>query len=145
MTKPILIATDLTLTSEQATLRGVSLARELGADAILVHAWESPAFVLLDVVVASSPEKLAAHTGQLRHRLDEIAAVHCATGKELSTRLLEGAPAEAIAAFAREIDARMVVIGTSKHSTLGRILGSRADTILQAVECPVLVVRAANA
>jgi nucleotide-binding universal stress UspA family protein len=44
--------------------------------------------------------------------------------------------------FAVEINAKLLVIGATGHSALyERLIGSRADRIVQLAPCPVLVVK----
>ena len=46
------------------------------------------------------------------------------------------------AGFARELEADLLVIGATGHSALyERMIGSRADRIIQLAPCPVLVVK----
>ncbi len=140
--KPIVIATDLTHTSENAIRHGMNLARDLGADVVLVYAWEPPAIAVMDATVALPPDQLATHVGALQRRLDEVAERFRPEHARLSTRLIEGPPAEAIANFVQQSDARMVVVGTSAPRLLTRLLGSTAESIVRSAPCPVLVVRA---
>ncbi len=139
--KPIVIASDLTPTTENALRHGMTLARDLNTDVILVHAWEPPALAVMDATVALPPDELAVHVGMLQRRLDEIAARVRPEHAKLSTRLIEGRPAEAIAKFVQETDARMVVVGTSAPRLLTRLLGSTAEAVVRTAPCPVLVVR----
>ena len=143
--KPIVIATDLTHTTESAIRHGMTLARGLGADVVLVHAWEPPAIAVMDATLALPPDQLAVHVGALQRRLDETAERFRPEHSRLSTRLIEGPPAAAIANFVQEVDAQMVVVGTSAPRFLTRLLGSTAESVVRSAPCPVLVVRAAIA
>lgn len=59
-------------------------------------------------------------------------------------QLREGSPYQTIAAFAREIDAGCLVLGSYGKSGLRRLmLGSVAERVLALAPCPVLVVKAA--
>jgi len=50
-------------------------------------------------------------------------------------------PAQAIAEFAREVDAELIVVGTSGASRLVRMLvGSVTRRLLELAPCPVLAV-----
>jgi nucleotide-binding universal stress UspA family protein len=142
--KPIVIATDLTSTSENATRLGVTLARDLGVDVILAHAWEPTALVFFDAALAVTPETLATKLRQAQQRLDEIAARYTIEHQKISTRLVEGTPAEAIDALAREVDARLVVVGTQLPRLVTRLLGSVSTSMLHTLQHPVLVVHAQN-
>ncbi len=139
--KPIVIATDLTHTSENAVRHGMTLARDLGADVVLVHAWEPPAIAVMDATLALPPDQLAVRVGEFQRRLDEVAERFRPEAARLSTRLIEGPAAEAIAKFVQESGARMVVVGTSAPRFLTRLLGSTAEAVVRASPVPVLVVR----
>ena len=61
---------------------------------------------------------------------------------KLQTHVLAGHPVRDIVELAAEIKAELLVIGASGHSaTYERLIGSRADRIIQLAPCPVLVVR----
>jgi nucleotide-binding universal stress UspA family protein len=138
---PIVIATDLTQTSESAVRHGMTLARDLGADAVLVYAWEPPAIAVMDATLALPPEELALRVGEFQRRLDELAERVRPEHKRLSTRLIEGPAAEAITKFVQESGARLVVVGTSTPRFLARLLGSTAEAVVRTSPVPVLVVR----
>ncbi len=139
--KPIVIATDLTQTSENAVRHGMTLARDLGADVVLVHAWEPPAIAVLDATLALPPDQLAVRVSALQRRLDEVAERFRPENARLSTRLIEGPAPEAIAKFVQDSGARLVVVGTSAPRLLTRLLGSTAEAVVRAAPVPVLVVR----
>ena len=58
------------------------------------------------------------------------------------TRLATGDPAEAICAYAEEIGARLITVGTRGHGTVASLLlGSVSQAVMRHAPCPVLVVR----
>ena len=58
------------------------------------------------------------------------------------TRLATGDPVERICAYAREIDARLIAVGTRGHGTVASlILGSVSNGVIRNASRPVLVVR----
>jgi nucleotide-binding universal stress UspA family protein len=60
----------------------------------------------------------------------------------LLTHILTGHPVRDIVKLAAEIEADLLVIGATGHSALyERMIGSRADRIVQLAQCPVLVVK----
>lgn len=139
--KPIVIATDLTHTTEAALRHGMTLARDLQADVLLVHAWEPPAILVMDAVVAMPPDQLAVHLGNLQRRLDEVAERVRPEHQRLATRLIEGPAVDALVNIVRETGARYLVVGTRAPTGLSRLLGSTADALVHKAPCPVLVVR----
>lgn len=61
---------------------------------------------------------------------------------ELHAHVVAGHPVRDILDFATKIRAELLVIGASGHSALyERLIGSRADRIVQLAPCPVLVVK----
>jgi nucleotide-binding universal stress UspA family protein len=65
-----------------------------------------------------------------------------AGGLEPRVHILDGHPVRVIVDLASRIGADLVVIGATGHSALyERLIGSRADRIVQLAPCPVLVVK----
>ncbi len=63
-------------------------------------------------------------------------------GLTLQAHVVAGHPVRDIVDFASKIQAKLLVIGATGHSALyERIIGSRADRIVQLSPCPVLVVK----
>jgi nucleotide-binding universal stress UspA family protein len=63
-------------------------------------------------------------------------------GLELQMHVLAGHPVRTIVELARDIGVDLLVIGATGHSALyERMIGSRADRIVQLAPCPVLVVK----
>ena len=65
-----------------------------------------------------------------------------ASGLDLKVHILSGHPVRMIVDLASKLDADLMVIGATGHSALyERLIGSRADRIVQLAPCPVLVVK----
>jgi nucleotide-binding universal stress UspA family protein len=63
-------------------------------------------------------------------------------GLNLQIHVLAGHPVRTIIDLSRELKADLLVIGATGHSALyERMIGSRADRIIQLAPCPVLVVK----
>jgi nucleotide-binding universal stress UspA family protein len=61
---------------------------------------------------------------------------------ELHTHLVAGHPVRDVVKLAADLGADLLVIGATGHSALyERMIGSRADRIVQLSKCPVLVVK----
>lgn len=61
---------------------------------------------------------------------------------EIKTHVLVGHPVRIVVELAREIPADLLVVGATGHSGVyERLIGSRADRIIQLAACPVLVVK----
>jgi nucleotide-binding universal stress UspA family protein len=60
----------------------------------------------------------------------------------LDTHVVAGHPVRDIVELAKELKVELLVIGATGHSALyERLIGSRADRIVQLAHCPVLVVK----
>jgi nucleotide-binding universal stress UspA family protein len=61
---------------------------------------------------------------------------------KLNPHVLAGHPVRDIIELARELKADLLVIGATGHSALyERMIGSRADRLVQLAPCPVLVIK----
>jgi nucleotide-binding universal stress UspA family protein len=153
MLHTILVPLDGSLLAEAALPSAEALARLTGARIILVRAIDLPD--VLDDLAPPFAEEVAAGwpasdvdfaAGQ-READDYLIAIarHLAqTGRTVETRLAPGPAATAIVEAARDTD--LVVMATHGRSGLSRwALGSVADTVVQTVPAPVLLVRAEQA
>jgi nucleotide-binding universal stress UspA family protein len=60
----------------------------------------------------------------------------------LNTHVVAGHPVRDIVELAKELKVDLLIIGATGHSALyDRLIGSRADRIVQLAHCPVLVVK----
>jgi nucleotide-binding universal stress UspA family protein len=80
------------------------------------------------------------------HRYKQVVKRAKAMAREkdvrLETHVLIGHPLRSIVDLAGELGADLLVIGATGHSALyERMLGSRADRVVQLASCPVLVVK----
>lgn len=138
MFKPqrILHPTDFSVASTTAFDLACSLARDTGADLLVLHVVPPP--VTYDEVVESRREGF-------RDRLrDELHAVRPADPKlGIAHLLLEGEPAAVILDTAVTHKAGLIVLGTHGRTGVGRLLmGSVAEQVLRRATCPVLTVKA---
>jgi nucleotide-binding universal stress UspA family protein len=61
---------------------------------------------------------------------------------DLKTHVVAGHPVRDIVKLAGDLGAALLIIGARGHSTLyERMIGSRADRIIQLAQCPVLVAK----
>jgi nucleotide-binding universal stress UspA family protein len=61
---------------------------------------------------------------------------------KIQTHVLAGHPVRDVVQLAAELKAELLVIGATGHSVIyERMIGSRADRIVQLAPCPVLVVK----
>ena len=130
-------------TRAAATLEtGAWLARELGAEVVLLYVATE-----LDTVA-----QIAASTGvseesaeqqiraEAQRDLEEVVRRHL-DGVSVSLRIERGGVVERITEVAGEVGASLVVIGTHGRTGAARlVLGDTSDAVLRAAHCPVVVV-----
>jgi nucleotide-binding universal stress UspA family protein len=134
--RTILHPTDFSERSQNAFRLASALARDYGAELILVHVASVPTMAYGEGFAATDPE---AQRAELRNRLlqllpdGDVRTAH---------RLEEGQPAPVILRVADEMRADLIVMGTHGRRGLARLLmGSVAEQIARRAKCPVLTVR----
>ncbi len=138
----ILCPVDFSPGSERAVAQASELATALGAELELVHAYQLPVLALPDSSITVSPTYVAELTNRAQQELDRHAAQLREKGVTASTRLTEGNAADAIVERAKEIGARMIVMGTHGRSGFRRfLLGSTAERVVRTSTVPVLTVQ----
>src|SRR5262245_4399735 len=143
--KKVLVATDFSEPSAAALAYGRELARNFGAQLVLLHVTENmmtaamtpDAYIGLDVNAQRQLESW--DLAQLEALLDD------ATRRELRAKTvsLKGqAPAAAIVDYAREYAVDLIVLGTHGRGAVAHLLmGSAAELVVRTAPCPVLTVR----
>src|SRR4029450_6946494 len=127
--RKILIATDGSPAALQAVELGLELAEEQHAQPIFGHV-APPAAVPHESAEAD------------RSSLDEAVLVADERGIDAQTKLLAGDPAREIVAYADQIDADLIVVGSRGLGTIGSaLLGSVSHKLLHEAKRPVMVVR----
>jgi nucleotide-binding universal stress UspA family protein len=139
--KQILVPIDFSDGSSRAVTQAVELARALGASIELFHSYQLPVFALPDSSVALSPTYVADLTDRAQKELDRHRDELVSEGLSVTTKLLEGNPADSIVERANTINALMIVIGTHGRSGFRRfLLGSVTERVVRTATVPVLTV-----
>jgi nucleotide-binding universal stress UspA family protein len=91
-------------------------------------------------------EEVREETGTAARRFHKVLQRARAMAKDshvkLDTHVIAGHPVRDIVELAKELEVELLVIGATGHSALyERLIGSRADRIVQLAHCPVLVVK----
>lgn len=136
--RTVLHPTDFSDRSQPAFELACALARDYGAQLVVLHVAGRPLPLPIDGVQVPPPlEDIEAVRGRLeavRPADSRVAVRH---------RLAEGNPAEEILAAAADEKADLIVLGTHGRGGLSRVLmGSVAEAVQRAAPCPVLTVRA---
>jgi nucleotide-binding universal stress UspA family protein len=143
--KQILLATDLGEASAAAAAYAGLLARRFGAQVLVVHAEH---IELPPYFAPEQHDRLRAEAAAARAEATRLVAgsVAPALGFLPEARVLEGHPADAITACARECEADLVVMGTHGRRGVRRLwLGSVAESVVRACERPILTIHAGTA
>ncbi len=142
--KRILSATDFSPTAEAATRRAALLAKASQASLAVAHALYLPplADAWRKLVESEGVNEDTVRAQALKH-LDTVAAnLTKRIGVSPSTHLLAGKPPQALAQWAREQAADLLVVGAhGEHLLLDLFVGSTALKLLRLVEIPVLLVK----
>jgi len=135
--RTILHPTDFSELSLGAFQLACSLARDHGANIIVLHVYPPP-LDRAEVLARGQPN---GYEESLWEELEKIKSNDPAVSIEY--RLIEGFAADEIVRSARENSADLIVIGTHGRGGLRRaIMGSVAEGVLRGAWCPVLTVNA---
>jgi universal stress protein A len=136
----ILVPTDFTARSDSALDYAIALAKQLGAELLILHACEVPPIGYIDpgafVAIASNITESA------KAALNSRVVKYTGSGVAVRGVLKESTPSGAILACIAEYKADLVVMATHGRRGLPRaVLGSVTEEIVRTAPCPVLSVR----
>jgi nucleotide-binding universal stress UspA family protein len=135
----ILLATDLSPASDGAAVQALDLARDLGAELLIVS--------VIDAGSLRLPGNRSARVDQVRGGREAAAQDLVTRGRAMGVRvnflIWEGDAGESIVEAARSEQVDLVVVGSHGRGSVGRFfLGSVSDFVVRHAASPVLVVRA---
>jgi nucleotide-binding universal stress UspA family protein len=135
----IVIATDGSPGSAVAVEEGVWLAKMLDARVTFVTVVRPPLPLLGEPYYQRA---VSVDLARARHSLAQAIDVAQERDITFDTDVLQGAPAEAILAFARDCEADLIVLGSrGRGSVVGAVLGSVSAEVVHRADRPVLVAR----
>jgi len=135
--RTILLATDLTAASREATERAIDLATRLDARLLIVNVLEKGR-----LSGGGSHDRVDQARREREAHLVKVVRDARAAGVTAEFLVWEGDPGGSIAAAAEAEAADLVVVGTRGRSSAERmLLGSVSDHVVRHAGCPVLVVR----
>jgi len=134
--KKIICGTDFSSNAIRAATSAATLAAKLKEPLVLAHIMELPATELIgrDFVA----EAQARGKARLKEEADRLRAL----GARVEEYFTIGSPYETLVNVAKENNARMIIMASSKRSAAERwFIGSVADRVAQSSSFPVFVVR----
>jgi nucleotide-binding universal stress UspA family protein len=135
--RTILLATDLTSASDEATVMAVDLARRLAARLLIVNVLEKRR-----LVGGGAHDRVDQARSEREARLMSLVKQARDVGVSAEFLVWTGDPGTSISAAAEAEGADLVIVGTRGRSGAGRmLLGSVSDHVVRTADCPVLVVR----
>jgi nucleotide-binding universal stress UspA family protein len=138
----IIAAVDLSKASTDAARTAARIARRLRARLVLVRVVEPMATTYPEIAFGSAGVMEASLREAAEKSLAELRAGLAGEEVEVETLVFTGSPAHAITDYAREQNARLVVMGTHGRSPAARLLvGSVAQKTMLEAPCPVLALR----
>ena len=142
--RTILVATDGSPAASAAIDAAVALAAETGDEIVAITVWRAlqgdyghahPSAAVLGDLLDAEREHAEA-------TLSDAVARAEAAGVPIRTRLATGDPAREICAHARELDARLIAVGTRGYGAVASLLlGSVSNDVIRLAPCPVMVIR----
>lgn len=137
----ILVGVDFSATSERALALATHMAERLGAELLLLHVYQIPAFAFPETIVPAPPETIDRLIAEARTHLGALADRVRARGLRVDIDLVPGAPfAEIVSRAKQGFD--MIVVGTHGRTGLRHaLLGSVAERVVRKSQVPVLTVR----
>ena len=142
--REILVATDGSPAATAALEEALTLAAEAGTGVAVLTVWRALQgdFGLAYPSTAVLADILDAERRHAEATLEAAASRAAEMDVEIVTRLATGDPAETICAYAVEIQAKLIAVGTRGHSSVASLLlGSVSNAVVRHAPCPVLVVR----
>lgn len=139
----ILVPTDFGEPSEAALDYAVELAKALGAEIVVLHAFEIPAMSFPDGAIVATAEMTSRIMEGAQTGLDKQVAKYAASGVRIRGVVKQNDAWHSVLAAVEELGADLICMGTHGRRGLPRaILGSVAEKVVRTCPVPVLVVHA---
>ena len=143
--KTILVPHDFGTGSDHALTYAVDLAKALGAELVVMHAFEIPMIGFPDGALVATPELASRVLEGANTGLKKAIAPHATAGHALRSMVKQGPTWQTIIETATEIGAGMIVMGThGRHGLPRALLGSVAEKVVRSAHCPVLTVHSTD-
>ncbi|MFN0062360.1 MAG: universal stress protein [Myxococcaceae bacterium] len=147
--KKILCPVDFSDPSRVAAEHAVAVAKQVGAEVLVLHAWELPLAatgLALEGMAWAGNTALAQLEPLYREELQKFMTKLKTDGVRVESRLEQGSAAATILKTAETWKADWIVMGSEGRTGVARwLLGSVAHRVVSGAHCPVLTVRAQRA
>lgn len=144
--KTILVPTDFGEPSEAALDYAIDFAKALGAQIVLMHAYETPVIGFPDGVVAATADFTTQILEGAKVGLDRQLASRGRAGVPIRTLVRQGEPFALVNKVAEEIGADLIIMGTHGRTGIPRaLIGSVAEKVVRTAHVPVLTIHAGEA
>jgi nucleotide-binding universal stress UspA family protein len=142
----ILVPIDFGDPSEDALVYAVDLAESLRAKLVLLHVYELPIVSFPDGAYVATSDVAGRIVDAAQKALDEGVAKIATRKVEIQKLLKQGDPREVILQVAKEVDARLIVMGTHGRRGIARaLIGSVTESVVRTSPVPVLTVHTGEA
>jgi nucleotide-binding universal stress UspA family protein len=139
--KKIMVPTDFGTGSDRALAYAVELAKAVGAEVAVMHAYEIPMLGFPDGAIVATPELASRISEGAQIGLNKALEAFAGAGVPMTALLKQGPTWRTVIDTATEIGAAMIVMGThGRHGLPRALLGSVAEKVVRSAHCPVLTV-----
>ena len=141
--KKILVPTDFSLPSQRALRYAIELSKQFGSEVLMLHVVERPTLAPSFRSPGTAVQDLDAEVrAWAEGELGKMIQQEVPAGVKVRTLIRGGSPFKEIIMIAKDQDMDLIVMGTSGHGVLERMLmGSVADKVVRKAPCAVLTVR----
>lgn len=138
--KHILLATDLSKSSNQLFKRAAEIAKATHAKLSVIHVFaHTPIAYAGEFSIPVDVEFELTLKKEAHNHLLKLGKKYGIPAKNL--HLNEGSVKGTVTEFAQKIKADLIMVGTHSHQGISALLGSQANAILHAAHCDVWVVQ----
>jgi len=140
--KRILTAVDFSEAAQTAARQAEELARALGAELLVLHVLNEPAFVPVEDSGYGPPAITDEYESALGAKLAGIAEALASEGVKVWPKLARGAPHDAIVSTAVSEHVDLIIMGTHGRTGVSHLLlGSVAERVVRLSQVPVMTIR----
>jgi len=140
--KRIMTAVDFSETGQAAASQAAELAQRLGAELVVLHVVNEPAFAVAEGNGYLAPAVVAEYENAMKTKLQGTADALASSGAKVSAKVVRGTPHDAIVSAAESEKVDLIVMGTHGRTGIGQLLlGSVAERVVRLSKVPVMTIR----